>query len=62
MSFIQNKSIIIIILAIIAGGIAGLYLSGANKSKVVPTYVGVWSGASAEKVGEVIKKLNELAK
>ena len=64
MSFLKNKLVIIVIIAILWGGLTGLYLSGINKSKV-PDNTNVTTGTgtpSPEKVAEVINKLNNLTK
>lgn len=62
MSFLKNKLVLVVILAILAGGITGLYLSKMKKAdqpnvSVVNTGTGT---PTPEKVGEVIQKLKGL--
>lgn len=60
MAFLKNKFVIIVIVAIVAGGVLGLYLANGNTQKT-PTYVASGSGMDTQKVGEVIKKLDDLS-
>ncbi len=62
MSYLKNKFVIIVIVAILAGGSFGLYLSAGNsKPKPPAPYVGTGSGVDPQKVGEVIQKLNKIS-
>lgn len=58
----KNTFIVIIIVAILLGGATGLYLAKTKKIGLFRnnTAISTSSGASAEKVGEVIKKINGL--
>ncbi|MDD2892234.1 MAG: hypothetical protein PHQ95_04680 [Candidatus Gracilibacteria bacterium] len=60
MSILKNKFFIIIVIAILAGGVLGLYISGNNKADIPDNYTTSGSGVDAEKIGEVIQKLNNL--
>lgn len=57
----KNVFIIVIIIAILLGGATGLYLTKIKKVPPVrDNLMSTGSGASAEKVGEVLKKINNL--
>ena len=63
MSFLKNKFIVIVVIAIVLGGITGLYIAKmkkAEQTQMQTTSTG--SGANAEKIGEVMQKLNDLTK
>ena len=63
MSFLKNKFIIIVVIAIVLGGITGLYIAKMKKTEQAQMQTGsTGSGASTEKIGEVMQKLNDLTK
>ncbi len=68
MSFLKNKFVVIVIIAILLGGATGLYLSKMNKSQTpnidksqtLNMNISSGSGTDAQKVGEVMQKLDNL--
>ncbi len=67
MFFLKNKFIILIIVAILIGGVTGLYLSDIKKTVIIKssesltnTTISSWSTASG--MSEVMKQLNDLTK
>ncbi len=60
MTFLKNKFVVIVIIAILLGGTTGLYLSKTNKTQTLNMNISSSSGADAQKVGEVMQKLNNL--
>lgn len=70
MEFLKNKFVIILAIAVLAGGSVWLYLAKSKKSEpvgpvtntstAVKTQLPSGSGANEKVVGDVIKKLNDL--
>ena len=60
MSFLKNKFVVIVIIAILLGGATGLYLTKMNKTQAPSANITSGSGTDAQKVGEVMQKLDSL--
>ena len=62
MEFLKEKFILVVIVAILAGGVAGFYIAKMQNPQRPAPVMTSWSGVNTEKLWEVMGKLNDIAK